>query len=51
MKVKHFTLDLKTKNPLKIYRNSLELEKIIRENIVEISNDVKMDPTEVFFNN
>lgn len=28
-----------------------EMEKIIRENIVEISNDVKMDPTEVFFNN
>ena len=36
MKVKHFTLDLKTKNPFKIYRNSLELEKIIRENDINI---------------
>ena len=36
MKVKHFTLPLKTKNPLKMYLNSLKLEKIIRENGINI---------------
>ena len=32
LKVKHFTLDLKTKNPFKIYTNSKKLEKIIKNN-------------------
>ena len=36
MKVKHFTLPLKTKNPLKMYLNSLKLEKIIKENGINI---------------
>ncbi|MBR1648741.1 MAG: glycosyltransferase family 4 protein [Alphaproteobacteria bacterium] len=36
IKVKHFTLPLKTKNPLKMYLNSLKLEKIIKENGINI---------------
>lgn len=36
IKVEHFTLPLKTKNPLKLYLNSLKLEKIIKENGVNI---------------
>ena len=36
MKVKHFKLPLKTKNPLKLYLNSLKLEKIIKENGINI---------------
>lgn len=36
IKVKHFTLPLKTKNPLKLYINSLKLEKIIKENGINI---------------
>lgn len=34
--VKHFTLSLKTKNPFKMYLNSLKLEKIIKENGINI---------------
>ncbi len=36
MKVKHFTLPLKTKNPIKMYLNSLKLSKIIKENGINI---------------
>ncbi len=36
IKVPHFTLPLKTKNPFKLYRNSLKLEQIIRENGINI---------------
>lgn len=36
IKVPHFTLQLKTKNPLKLYLNSLKLEKIIKENGINI---------------
>ena len=36
MKVKHFKLPLKTKNPIKLYLNSLKLEKIIKENGINI---------------
>ena len=36
IKVPHFTLPLKTKNPLKLYLNSLKLEKIIKENVINI---------------
>ena len=36
IKVPHFTLPLKTKNPLKLYLNSLELEKIIKETGINI---------------
>ena len=36
MKVKHFTLPLKTKNPFKMYLNSLKLAKIIKENGINI---------------
>lgn len=36
IKVPHFTLPLKTKNPLKLYLNSLKLEKIIKENGINI---------------
>ncbi len=36
IKVEHFTLPLKTKNPFKLYLNSLKLEKIIKENGVNI---------------
>jgi len=32
IKVPHITLPLKTKNPIKLYLNSLKLEKIIKEN-------------------
>ncbi len=35
-KIKHFTLPLKTKNPFKMYRNSKKLEKIIKENDINI---------------
>ena len=31
IKVKHFTLPLKTKNPFKLYANSKKLEKIIKD--------------------
>ena len=34
--VKHFKLPLKTKNPLKLWLNSLKLEKIIKENGINI---------------
>lgn len=34
--VKHFTLPLKTKNIFKMYKNSIALEKIIRENNINI---------------
>ena len=34
--VKHFTLPLKTKNPIKLYLNSKKLEKVIRENGINI---------------
>ena len=36
LKVKHFTLDLKTKNPFKIYANSKKLEKIIKNNDISV---------------
>lgn len=36
MKIKHFTLPLKTKNPFKMYFNSLKLAKIIKENGINI---------------
>ena len=36
LKVKHFTLDLKTKNPFKIYANSKKLEKIIKNNDINV---------------
>ncbi|MFV0627337.1 MAG: glycosyltransferase family 4 protein [Alphaproteobacteria bacterium] len=36
IKVKHFTLPLKTKNPIKLYLNSRKLEKIIKENGINI---------------
>ena len=36
LKVKHFELPLKTKNPIKMYLNALKLEKIIKENGVNI---------------
>lgn len=36
MKIKHFTLPLKTKNPVKLYLNSLKLAKIIKENGINI---------------
>ena len=36
LKVKHFKLPLKTKNPIKMYLNSLKLEKFIKENGVNI---------------
>ena len=36
IKVPHFTLPLKTKNPIKLYLNSLKLEKIIKENGINI---------------
>ena len=36
MKVKHFKLPLKTKNPIKLYLNSIKLEKIIKENGINI---------------
>lgn len=36
MKIKHFTLPLKTKNPFKMYLNSLKLAKIIKENGINI---------------
>ena len=36
IKVPHITLPLKTKNPIKLYLNSLKLEKIIKENGVNI---------------
>lgn len=36
IKVKHFTLPLKTKNPFKLYANSRKLEKIIKENGINI---------------
>lgn len=36
LKVKHFELPLKTKNPFKLYRNSQKLEKIIKDNGVNI---------------
>lgn len=35
-KIKHFTLPLKTKNPFKLYSNSKKLEKIIKENGINI---------------
>ena len=34
--VKHFTLPLKTKNPIKMYLNSLKIEKFIKENNINI---------------
>ncbi len=34
--VEHFTLSLKTKNPIKMYLNSLKLEKIIKQNGINI---------------
>ncbi len=34
--VKHFELELKTKNPIKMYKNSIRLEKIIKENGINI---------------
>ena len=36
IKVPHITLPLKTKNPIKLYLNSLKLEKIIKENGINI---------------
>lgn len=36
MKIQHFTLPLKTKNPIKLYLNSLKLTKIIKENGINI---------------
>lgn len=36
LKIKHFTLPLKTKNPFKMYLNSLKLAKIIKENGINI---------------
>ncbi len=36
LKVKHFILPLKTKNPIKMYLNSLKLAKIIKDNGVNI---------------
>ncbi len=36
LKVKHFVLPLKTKNPIKMYLNSFKLAKIIKENGVNI---------------
>ena len=36
MKIKHFKLPLKTKNPFKMYLNSLKLEKIIKQNSINI---------------
>lgn len=36
LKVKHFTLDLKTKNPIKMYLNIKRLEKIIKDNGINI---------------
>ncbi len=36
LKVKHFELPLKTKNPIKMYLNSLKLAKIIKENGINI---------------
>ena len=36
IKVPHFTLPLKTKNPIKMYLNSLKLSKIIKENNINI---------------
>lgn len=36
IQVPHFTLDLKTKNPIKMYLNSKKLEKIIVENQINI---------------
>ena len=36
IKVKHFTLPLKSKNPVKMYLNSLKLAKIIKENNINI---------------
>ena len=36
MGIKHFTLPLKTKNPVKMYLNSLKLAKIIKENGINI---------------
>ena len=36
IKVPHFKLPLKTKNPIKLYLNSLKLEKIIKENGINI---------------
>lgn len=36
MKIRHFTLPLKTKNPIKMYLNSLKLAKIIKENGINI---------------
>lgn len=36
IKVKHFTLSLKTKNPWAIYKNIEKLEKIIKENGINI---------------
>ena len=36
IKVGHLTLPLKTKNPIKLYLNSLKLEKIIKENGINI---------------
>jgi len=36
LNVPHFTFDLKTKNPIKMYLNSKELEKIIVENQINI---------------
>ncbi len=35
-KIKHFSLPLKTKNPFKMYSNSKKLEKIIKENGINI---------------
>ena len=36
IKVKHFELPLKTKNPFKLWQNSKKLEKIIKENGINI---------------
>lgn len=36
LKIKHLTLDLKTKNPYKMYKNSQKLEQFIRENDINI---------------
>lgn len=36
LKVKHFELPLKTKNPIKWFLNALKLEKIIKENSINI---------------
>lgn len=40
IKVPHITLPLKTKNPIKLYLNSLKLEKIIKENGINIVHAV-----------